>query len=724
MARRRKRRSVDAPPLLQSLDWSINPDTVREIGAVLLAVLGVIVLLAAFGSGGGVGQLLLGIGRSVLGSFAPIVGVAFIALGLGLWFPNRFQVKPMVVIGIVIVLTMLPALFPENGGSIGRTVADLMIQLVGAIGAVIVVLALLVVGVLLVLNTSIAKWLEERAANVNENAPPVINDPSTKVSVFETVQRTLAKRGAQPQQAQATAPVMNVAQFNAADWEFPPLDLLELPKTKATAGNVSKNVEVIAKTLKDFGIDVTMGDVNIGPTVTQYTLKPAVGVAINQITARSNDLSLALAAHPIRMEAPIPGKAAVGVEVPNKVAATVTLRELMETEVYTQSKSNLTIVLGRDAAGTPMVADLAKMPHLLIAGSTGSGKSIAINSLLNSLLYRNSPATLRLILVDPKRVEFTPYNDLPHLLSPVIVEPDKTVNVLKWALGEMDRRFRMLQDNGSRDIGSYNDSATGKATPLPYIVIVIDELADLMQQSAKEVEGAIVRLAQLARAVGMHLVVATQRPSVDVITGLIKANIITRMAFAVASGADSRTILDQGGAEKLLGKGDMLFVSAEFAKPKRIQGALITEREVKEVTGFFKSRHQPQYEESILNFQSRGGSGNGGGMGGGSDIDDDMYADAKQVVIEAGKASASLLQRRLRVGYARAARLLDLLEEQGMIGPADGARPRDVYSNNSAPSAPSAGYSGNSFPTAPSAPRQEPPQRSLADTNSRPPEEF
>jgi len=683
MARRKRRgRKPDAPPLLSQFDWSMNPDTAREIAAVVLVLLGIILLLAAAGSGGGFGQFVLNLSQSFIGIFAPIVGIALIAVGGALWFPDKFNAKPMSIVGVGLIVGALPALFPTEGGALGRTVADLLTQFVGPIGAVFVVFALLLIGVSLAANISLVKWFVDRAAQRAEENPTV-NEPSTKVSVFETVQRSLGKRmqNTQHNAPVTAAPVMSAPMaLRLADWEFPPLDLLDLPKTKATAGNVSKNVEVIGKTLKEFGIDVAMGDVNIGPTVTQYTLKPSAGMAVSQISARANDLALALAAHPIRIEAPIPGKAAVGIEVPNKVAATVTVREIMETDPYRNAKGPLTIALGRDAAGIPMVADLAGMPHLLIAGSTGSGKSIAINTILNSLLYRNSPETLRLILVDPKRVEFTPYNDLPHLLSPVIVEPAKTVDVLKWALTEMDRRFKVLQAAGSRDILSYNGSSAGKAEPLPYMVIVIDELADLMQQSAKEVEGAIVRLAQLARAVGMHLIVATQRPSVDVITGLIKANIITRMAFAVASQADSRTILDQGGAEKLLGKGDMLYVSAEFAKPKRIQGALITEREVKEVTGFFKARHQPQYEESVLNFQARGGSGgHGGGSGGNSEVDDDLYNDAKQLVIDAGKASASLLQRRLRVGYARAARLLDLLEEQGVIGQADGARPREVY---------------------------------------------
>ncbi len=655
---------------------------------MLLIVLGVISLLGAIGAGGGLGERVAALGQALLGRFAPIISLAIGALGVGLLFPGRFSVKGLTVVGLALVVFGLPALIPESGGLIGRGIADLFIQLVGPIGSAILVIALILIGAMLAFNVSLGKLLDRGERSDDAPVKPVVNEPGTaaaRVSVFETVQRAIAGRGRTgsevgPATGNRLAPGPSAPRALITDWEFPPLDLLELPKVKASAGNVAKAVETIQKTLKDFGIDVTMGDVNIGPTVTQYTLKPAVGVAVNQLTARSNDLALALAAHPIRIEAPIPGKAAVGIEVPNKIAGTVTLREIMETDLFSKARGPLTIALGRDVAGAPIIADLTSMPHLLIAGSTGSGKSIAINAILTALLYRNSPNDLRLVLVDPKRVEFTPYNELPHLLAPVVIEPDKTVNVLKWALGEMDRRFRSLQGAGSRDIGSYNATDEGKANPLPYLVIVIDELADLMQQSAKEVEGAIVRLAQLARAVGIHLIVATQRPSVDVITGLIKANILTRMAFAVASQADSRTILDQGGAEKLLGKGDMLFESTEYTKPKRVQGALISEREIREVTNFFKARHSAQYDETVVTYQARGMRG---GPGGDGEVDDDLFTDAKQLVIDAGKASASLLQRRLRVGYARAARLLDLLEEQGVIGPADGARPRDVYPDQS-----------------------------------------
>jgi S-DNA-T family DNA segregation ATPase FtsK/SpoIIIE len=461
-------------------------------------------------------------------------------------------------------------------------------------------------------------------------------------------------------------------------WTAPGLDLLQSTSTKADAGDVKANAATIQSTMESFGINVTMGEVNVGPTVTQYTFIPPAGVKLNKITGLDTNLALSLAAHPIRIEAPIPGKSAVGVEIPNKKIATVRLRDVLSAPEITSQKAPLTFVLGRDVSGTPMSADLAAMPHMLIAGATGSGKSVMINALLTSLLYRNAPADMKLILVDPKRVELGLYNDIPHLLTPVIVEPEKCISALKWAVAEMERRYKLLAEVGNRNIVEYNSAHKDDA--MPYIVIVIDELADLMVLAAADVETLIVRLAQMARAVGIHLVLATQRPSVDVITGIIKANIPARLAFSVASQIDSRTILDQMGAEKLLGKGDMLFSSPDFIKPRRIQGVYIDEKETKAITDYLRQARSPQYNDEVLAQKVSIGGGRSGGGGGGDmgEPDDDMFDDAAEAVFRAGKASASMLQRRLRVGYARAARLLDLLEERGIIGPADGARPRDV----------------------------------------------
>lgn len=467
-------------------------------------------------------------------------------------------------------------------------------------------------------------------------------------------------------------------QVKDMQYEAPSLDLLDSKMGRPTAGDIKENVRKIRRTLENFGIAVEMGDVSIGPTVTQYTFKPAEGIKLAAITGLQNDLALALAAHPVRIEAPIPGKSLVGLEVPNVGVALVRLREVLASEPYQSSKVPLTIGLGRDVAGNPMVADLAKMPHLLIAGATGSGKSVAINTILMSLLFRNSPQVLKLILVDPKRVELTAYNGIPHLITPVITETKKTIHALRWAVAEMDKRYELLNASGKRNIVSYNNHAHGQK--MPYIAIVIDELADLMAVAANEVESAIVRLAQMARAVGIHLIVATQRPSVDVITGLIKANITSRMAFNVASSIDSRTILDHAGAEKLLGNGDMLYITAQISKPKRIQGAFVSETEVEKVTGVIRERNkEPEYVEAIATGQATAGNGPSAAAMGESDADDPMLEDAKKVIIENQKASASLLQRRLSVGYARAARLLDLMEEKGWIGPGQGAKPREIF---------------------------------------------
>ncbi|HUC90294.1 MAG TPA: DNA translocase FtsK 4TM domain-containing protein [Patescibacteria group bacterium] len=460
-------------------------------------------------------------------------------------------------------------------------------------------------------------------------------------------------------------------------WKFPGLSLLDQKQDKADAGDVEGNAKAIKETFSNFNIEVDMEGANVGPRVTQYTLKPPTGVKLTKITALENNLALDLAAHSIRMEAPIPGKRAVGIEVPNVKAATVRLRSIIESHDWSEIKGPLGFAIGRDITGKPVVADLSKMPHLLVAGQTGSGKSVMINTILTSLLYRNSPSDLKLILVDPKQVELKPYDDIPHLLSPVITEPEKCISALKWSVAEMERRYKALADVNKRNIAEYN--LVKKEEGMPYIVIVIDELADLMMMAARDVEALIVRIAQKARAVGIHLVLATQRPSVDVITGLIKANVPARIAFTTASQVDSRTIIDQMGAEKLLGMGDMLLLTADMPKPKRVQGAFISDDETVKVTDYIRTQRPPQYDDEIIS-QPVQLNGKGGVVAdaGGFDADDDMLRDAVRCVIEGHKASTSLLQRRLRIGYGRAARLIETMEEQGIVGPADGARPREV----------------------------------------------
>lgn len=456
---------------------------------------------------------------------------------------------------------------------------------------------------------------------------------------------------------------------------LPKLELLTSKKTKPTSGDIQANAQTIHDTLKEFNIEVDMGEVRVGPTVTQYSFKPAKGVKLSRIVGLSNDLALALAAHPIRIEAPIPGKSLVGIEVPNEKVAMVTLKELLESKEFLERPHNMMIALGKDVAGKVWFADLPKMPHLLVAGTTGSGKTVCINTIIMSLLYQNTAETLRLIMVDPKRVELTLYNGIPHLLTPVITNVQKTVNALKWCTGEMDRRFEVLSQAGCRDITSYNQKHPKER--MPHIVFIIDELADLMASAAGEVEAGIIRIAQMARAVGIHLIVATQRPSVDVITGLMKANIPGRIAFSVASVTDSRTILDCPGADKLLGRGDMLLLTAELSKPKRIQDAFVSEEEVKNVAEYLKEGANVEYDESIVE-KPANGNGTLNMFGGTSDDQDPLFLEAKEAILEAGKASASFLQRRLKVGYARAARILDELETAGIIGPGEGAKPREI----------------------------------------------
>ena len=474
-------------------------------------------------------------------------------------------------------------------------------------------------------------------------------------------------------------------------FKLPPLNFLAKDVGQPTSGDIKANINIIKNTLQNFGIDVEMAEVNVGPTVTQYTLRPAQGIKLSKITALQNDLALALAAHPIRIEAPIPKRSLVGIEIPNKSVVIVRLRTILERPAFQESSAGLILALGRDVAGNPVFADLAHMPHLLVAGATGTGKTVALNNIILSLLYRGLPENLKLILIDPKRVELTSYNSVPHLLTPVIVKPDKAVGALRWAVSEMERRFKVLQGAEKRDIDNYNrhqqtlqnGDNISDSERLPYIVIIIDELADLMSSYGREAESAIVRIAQMARAVGIHLIVSTQRPSVEIITGLIKANITSRMAFQVASQIDSRTILDMAGAEKLLGNGDMLFLSGNSAKPIRVQGGYVSENEVKKVTNFLRKNSEPDYKEELDTADGQAGKGDLLRIDG-SEVDDELYEEAKAEIIRAGKASASLLQRRLRVGYARAARLIDILEDRGVVGPADGAKARDVFEDKGA----------------------------------------
>lgn len=460
---------------------------------------------------------------------------------------------------------------------------------------------------------------------------------------------------------------------NYDNYKIPSVNLLNKIDKKADDNSkkkVLKNASLLEKTLADFGVEAKVNQVTVGPTITRYEIQPSPGVKVSKIVNLTDDIALSLAARSIRMEAPIPGKSAIGIEVPNETPLMVGLREVFESEEFKKFDSPLAMALGKDISGKPVIGDIGKMPHLLIAGSTGSGKSVCVNTLISSILYKARPDEVKLLLIDPKVVELANYNGIPHLLIPVVTDPKKAANALNWAVVEMNKRYKMFAENGVKDITSYNEKCEEK---LPKIVIIIDELADLMMASANDVEDYICRLAQMARAAGMHLIVATQRPSVDVITGVIKANIPSRIAFAVSSQTDSRTILDMGGAEKLLGKGDMLFYPLGASKPVRLQGAFISENESQNVIDFVKSqvKEEVKYEENIMDTISKVNMEK-------SSDEDDLLSEAIEFVVESGQGSASMLQRKFKIGFNRAARLIDSMEERGIVGPNEGSKPRKV----------------------------------------------
>ncbi|MFZ5651427.1 MAG: DNA translocase FtsK 4TM domain-containing protein [Bacillota bacterium] len=455
------------------------------------------------------------------------------------------------------------------------------------------------------------------------------------------------------------------------EYKLPPLTLLARPprgRNLRSNKDISENIRILEETLENFGVKAKVTQVSRGPAITRYEIQPPPGIKVSRIVGLADDIALSMASPDVRIEAPIPGKAAVGIEVPNVEITMVHLRELLETEEFRGAASKLTVILGKDIAGTPVVADLTRMPHLLIAGATGSGKSVCLNTMLSGILFKAVPDEVKLLIIDPKMVELTTYNGIPHLISPVVTDPKKAATALRWAVKEMEYRYELFASAGVRDITRYNKKEMVK--PLPFIVIIIDELADLMMVAPADVEDSICRLAQMARAAGMHLVIATQRPSVDVITGLIKANIPSRVSFAVSSQVDSRTILDMGGAEKLLGKGDMLFFPVGAPKPIRVQGAYLSDREVEALVFFWKKQADPVYDSNVTGDTGKSDAGDG--------FEDDLLPRAVEIFIETGHASISLLQRRLHIGYARAARLIDIMERRGIVGGFEGSKPRSV----------------------------------------------
>ena len=686
-------------------DSILSSWTKRWIKAILMFLFAIIVVLSFpyFDKAGVAGRVFIWLADFLIGkTFYTIPFFLFVA-GL-IFLKTRKKGKNLamalaVLASLVGVAGILASrdLTQMNGGWIGYLLSKLFIGMFGVLVDNIIFGVILLIGLFIFLQFI---WSELPKKEQEEKPTFAVNKPEPdNFKIIETEKQaplqkqapskiTLFKKGNdEPEKGDIKK---SVTAENKNIYILPPLDLLNKNEIAPTSGNIKENSMIIKSTFENFGIPVEMAEVNVGPTVTQYAFKPAEGVKLSKITTLSNNLALALAAHPIRIEAPIPGKSLVGIEVPNKIRSIVSLRNLVAHPNYQNATSPLLLALGRDVSGSPVYTDVTEGPHILVAGATGTGKTIFLNTLILSLLYKCTPETLRIIMVDPKRVEFQHYNDIPHLLCPVIYDATKTINALQWLTREMERRFEVFSEVPARNLATYNAHKTviANGAQLPYIVFVVDELADLMAAKGREIEAGIVRLAQMARATGIHLVLATQRPSVEVITGLIKANVPTRITFQVASQVDSRTVLDTAGAEKLLGSGDMLFSSAKSAKISRIQGPYISEKEVKKVTDFIVEQKEKFMEPQSVLVQNLKEALDApdpkaekeGGTGGEFFGDDDpLFEQVKQIVLETQKASASFLQRRLRIGYSRAARLIDILEDKGIVGPADGAKPREVY---------------------------------------------
>lgn len=689
----------------------LKKQTVYTISSLLLFAVSGIILLSLFQEG-----VVLNRVREEVDFFfgwGTVFFAFFVAsLGLALLRLKTLFTKPHIPVGLGITFITLITL--TQAGIVGQQGWSILENVISGAGAVIILLCVLTIGFIILFNTSLDQVLlalfdvfKASRSFFEKYVISTLTIEKSKQPFSQNKQELQVKGGNNEdlrlQQSPKTAVIQPKVQPPTASppgktaalgiptpkaidlgiWEYPPLSLLsDRPGAKADRGDIKKNANIIEKTLESFGITARVVEVNLGPAVTQYALEIALGTKLSKITALSNDMALALAAPTgqIRIEAPIPGRSLVGIEIPNRSLEFVTLKQMLQSDIMRLSKSKLAVALGLDVSGSPVLSDIARMPHVLIAGTTGSGKSVLINSWISSLLYRTTPNEVKLILVDPKRVELTGYNNIPHLLTPVIVEVDKILSALKWALAEMDRRYKLFAEVGVRNIDGYNELSGFQA--IPYIVIFVDELADLMAYAPVEVEDAITRLAQMARATGIHLVIATQRPSVDVITGLLKANIPARLAFNVSSMIDSRVIIDMPGAEKLLGRGDMLYIPPDQAKPTRIQSTFVSEQEVHKLVEFLKNKGLPvQYTEEVtsmpLHLRKNGNSPNQG-----SDGNDELFEEAVRVVCQYDRASASLLQRRLSVGYARAARILDQLEESGIVGPGEGAKPRDVLVRN------------------------------------------
>ena len=690
MAKKRRKRGLRKEPFKLKL----KKETLYSVSSTILLVLGGLITLS-FAQQGSLLVILNSTLIKLFGWGSIILPFLFISAGLMLTRLRWRITKPNILVGGILIF--ISSLGLTKAGIAGVQIWEGLAALITGFGAAIMLLGSSFIGFIVLFETSL-----EDVFIVSSNIYKLFKKnlillfKAKKEKTFSLPYKQLEVKGLREsgQEQEELKPenkkaldelgsqlVTNVPAAQKKIWQYPPLSLLsDSIGGEADRGDLKKNASVIEKTLESFGIEARIVEVNCGPAVTQYALEIALGTKLSKITALANDLALALAAPTgqIRIEAPIPGRSLVGVEVPNRSLEIVPLKKMFEVDKLKKSKLKLAVGLGLDVSGKQIIDNIARMPHVLIAGSTGSGKSVFINSIIATLLFRVSPIELKLILVDPKRVELTQYNGIPHLLTPVITDPEKVVSALKWAIEEMERRYKLFAQAGARNILSYNELSGFQA--LPYIVIIIDELADIMFYAPSEVEDTITRIAQMARATGIHLIVSTQRPSVDVITGLIKANIPCRIAFNVSSMVDSRVILDMPGAEKLLGRGDMLYIPPDQAKPTRVQGAFVSDEEIKKLIKFLKETGvSPHYTEEVTNkYKTSRVSGSAGGVEG----SDEFFDEAVRIVCQYDRASASLLQRRLSIGYARAARILDQLEAAGIVSPAEGSKPRDVLIKN------------------------------------------
>ncbi len=708
--KRGRPRKNEGDDIERSSFWhDLKDETKHSVKGVIYLLFTLILILAALNKGGAAGEIIFRGLSQAFGVGYYIVPALLAAFSFSAFRGESKRIAlPQMLGAIIFFLSALGLIHISSAGRAGVVGEYISRPLLGVFDiyvSVIILIALLLISFSIVFDTTFLRfghWFSFLKKGKREEGEDE-EEPTITVSV-DTDEKGEGEAEEEEEKEEETPKnkIQKAAEFMASmpktlfakEFVPPPLSLLERDRGKPEVGDVKASANIIKRTLANFGIAVEMDEVSIGPSVTRYALKPAEGVKLSRIVGLQNNLELALAAHPVRIEAPIPGKSLVGIEVPNTAKTTIGLGSLLGEEKFTHSDKHLYVALGKDISGTSHFANIGKMPHLLIAGATGSGKSVCIHDIIVSMLYKNPPENLKFIMIDPKRVELTLYNNIPHLLTPVITDAKKAILSLKWATREMERRYDILQESGSRDVESYHHNIVAPAIekarkkkdeendtdPMAYIVIIIDELADIMATYPRELEAAIVRLAQMSRAVGIHLILSTQRPSVNVITGLIKANIPARIALQVASQVDSRTILDMAGAEKLLGAGDMLYMSGDMSKPVRIQSPYLTESEVKKVSKYLRDAYEPTLSE--INFTDTVVEKNIFSADLGADAEDDLYEEARETVIEARKASTSFLQRKLGVGYARAARLMDMLEERGVVGPGSGAKPREVLAGS------------------------------------------